>query len=291
MLKNKKLFFLLFIFNSLFFISTCETEVYDCFCFYNEFDLLKMRLEELWEDVDHFVLVESIETQKGDAKPLYFENNKTLFSPYLDKIIHIKVEEHHPEFTFWERENYQRNCIMRGLTQCKDSDIIIISDVDEIPRPALFSQAYQKLQQNDLSEIKEGYGGIVGVTMKQSLYFFQINRLPNDPVAWGNSIWTGTVFTNYRNLRKANPQYFRDRNYLFPKIHNGGWHFTWMGGRDRIRLKSKSVIEGDEKTSFLSDQEIDAIIQKGAVVPIDNSFPQYVLRNLDYLQNQGYIAF
>lgn len=276
----------LFIFQSF----VCETKIYDCFCFYNEFEILKMRLEELWDHVDYFVLVESIETQRGDTKPLYFENHKESFSKYLEKIIHVKIEEHHPEFSFWERENYQRNCIMRGLKKCKACDIIIISDVDEIPRPSLFPQAICKLSQIKTASIKGGYPVIAGVTMEQMLYFHQLNRRPADLASWGGGLWHGTVFTDYENLILVDPQYFRNYRSHFPYISNGGWHFTWMGGRDYIRLKAKSVVEGNPDTATLSDAEVDTIIERETAVLIDDSFPEYVRKNFNYLYNLGYIA-
>src|SRR5690349_10496659 len=114
-------------------------KVYDCFMFFNEIELLKMRLGELNEVVDYFVLVESSETQRGDLKPFYFYENRHLFEQYLNKIIYVRVDESHPEMSLWERENYQRNCIARGLQQCTSSDLTIISDLDEIPRMELIS--------------------------------------------------------------------------------------------------------------------------------------------------------
>ena len=65
----------------------------DCFIFYNELQLLLFRLEELYEIVDYFVLVESTVTFTGNAKPLYFEQHKELFHKYIDKIIHIVEED------------------------------------------------------------------------------------------------------------------------------------------------------------------------------------------------------
>ena len=92
-----KVFVYLFIFLILPFC--VHAKVYDCFSFFNELELLKMRFEELDDSVDYFVLVESIETQRGDIKPLYFKDNKHLFEKYLPKVIHVTVEERHPEMS------------------------------------------------------------------------------------------------------------------------------------------------------------------------------------------------
>src|SRR5579862_2641213 len=143
--------------------------VYDCFLFFNEIELLKMRLEELDEVVDYFVLVESAETQRGTEKPFYFTENKQLFEKYLPKIIHIAVEERHPELGLWERENYQRNCIARGLIHCRTEDVILISDLDEIPRPSLVREVKNNPKHaRNLSQYS--------MALEMSIYFYQLNR-------------------------------------------------------------------------------------------------------------------
>src|SRR4029078_4600828 len=120
------------------------TAVYDCFIFYNEIELLKMRLEELDPVVDYFVLVESAETHRwGDPKPFYFAENQHLFKKYLHKIIHVKVDERHPEMGAWQREGYQRHGMLRGLNACKADYIILISDVDEIPSASCIAHFLQ----------------------------------------------------------------------------------------------------------------------------------------------------
>src|SRR3989338_10201209 len=100
-----------------------QSKIYDCFSFFNEVELLKVRLDELYDSVDYFVLVESVETHRGNPKTLYFSENKHLFQPYLDKIIHIVLDEYHPEMGLWTREHHQRESIKNGLTHCTDEDI------------------------------------------------------------------------------------------------------------------------------------------------------------------------
>jgi beta-1,4-mannosyl-glycoprotein beta-1,4-N-acetylglucosaminyltransferase len=261
-----------------------ETKVYDCFCFYNEFELLKMRFEELWDCVDHFVLVESIETQKGNLKPLYFQENAALFEKYKDKIIHIVINERHPEFSLWEREHYQRNCITRGLARCKSDDIILISDVDEIPRRTLLPSLIKKLHNQHC------HSRINAIGLQQEIYFFQLNRQTPTKETWGGGWWYGTVMTFYKEIKKSCPQYFRDHRSQFPLVYNAGWHFTWMGGRDRIRTKMVSVVEGDDAKGNCSDTFIDEWLAQHPAVPIDESFPRYLLDNLDHFKSIGYIA-
>src|SRR5690349_20249777 len=113
---------------------------YDCFTFFNELDLLEIRLNVLNPIVDKFVLVESTRTHQNKPKPLYYQQNAARFSAFKDKIIHVIVDDF-PDFGEWKEahswilERHQRNCISRGLSQCKKGDVIIISDLDEIPDP------------------------------------------------------------------------------------------------------------------------------------------------------------
>jgi beta-1,4-mannosyl-glycoprotein beta-1,4-N-acetylglucosaminyltransferase len=257
--------------------------VYDCFPFYNEIELLKMRLEELDSVVDYFVLVESAETQRGDAKPFYFAENRHLFEKYLHKIIAIAVDERHPEMGLWEREHYQRNCIARGLTACRPHDIVVISDLDEIPRPSILKEfKHHLLKRRALSKFP--------TALEMSIYFYHLNRQTQTKQPWGGGEWVGTVITNYKNILKRGVQHFRDKRFQLSRIRDGGWHFTWMGGKEKIRIKMCSVVEGDEKGKTVSDEEIQSWIDKHPVVPIDDTFPQYVRAHEADLKTLGFIA-
>ena len=109
--------------------------IFDCFTFFNELNILEIRLNELTEVVDWFVLVEATKTFQGQDKPLYYLENKNLFEEFNDKIIHIVVE--FPEridneygrtkSLAWGREQYQRDQIARGLNAAKSDDLVIIS--------------------------------------------------------------------------------------------------------------------------------------------------------------------
>jgi len=94
--------------------------VYDCFTFFNELDLLELRLHELSHVVDHFVLVEATHTHSNQPKLLYFEENKDRFREFLPKIIHIVVDDspQNPEDR-WAWDSFQRDAIMRGIKDCK----------------------------------------------------------------------------------------------------------------------------------------------------------------------------
>lgn len=282
-----------------------HAKIYDCFQFFNELELLKMRLEELNDSVDYFVLVESVETQRGTPKPLYFKENKHLYEKYLHKIIHIVVDERHPEMSMWEREHFQRNCILRGLKKCDPSDVIIISDLDEIPRPSALAALKPFLASSTLPSMaippnfkkpkqrknyENKYSRLGAFALQMDNYYYQLNRQTPNGEIWDGGLWYGTIVTTYEKLASKTPQYFRNLRNKLPRIHKGGWHFTWMGGRDKVRQKLVSVVEGRENGHLVSDVEIDQWLEKHPPVPIDDSFPQYVQKNEAYLKSIGFIA-
>jgi beta-1,4-mannosyl-glycoprotein beta-1,4-N-acetylglucosaminyltransferase len=92
---------------------------YDCFTFFNELDLLEIRLHELCRVVDTFVLVEAPWTFQGDTKPLFFDENKRRFRRFLPQIRHIIVPNEPETNDPWQREFHQRNCIRLGLTDAR----------------------------------------------------------------------------------------------------------------------------------------------------------------------------
>lgn len=123
------------------FKSSYKPKVYDCFLFYDEFDALNIRLSELKDKVEKFILIEASRTFQNKPKPLFFAENKEKYAEYKDKIVHVVIDQF-PEFSpigntdWWELENFQRDRLKIGLNLCKPHprDIIIFTDADEIVR-------------------------------------------------------------------------------------------------------------------------------------------------------------
>ena len=244
--------------------------VYDCFIFFNELDLLEIRLNELNEVVDKFVLIEANKTFQNNHKPYYFEENKERFSAFLDKIIHIKLDKYplfipiiNP-FTPWKLEFFQRNSIVKGLVNCKPEDIVLISDVDEIPKASVLKEMLAK-----------GIDQIYGLKMDMYMYFLN-NQLIYDG---GSSmtieqskdgIWHCTAVLPYK-LLKQKPNRLRKiimrtrrRGEVFKIIPNAGWHFTYLGGVKNIikKLEAFSHTEFNNDT-FKSQEKIEEYITTG----------------------------
>ena len=113
-------------------------KIFDCFSYLDEDFLLDIRLNTLDSLVDYFVIVEGNMTWQNNYKKLRFNINK--FSKFKDKIIYVPVEDMPDGDNPWLRENFQRNCIMRGLKKSSENDLILISDLDEIPNPDSIKQ-------------------------------------------------------------------------------------------------------------------------------------------------------
>ena len=248
-------------------------KIYDCFMYFDEEVVLDVRLNTLNEFVDYFVIVESSFTHKGDPRKLKFNHKK--FEKFKDKIIYIIDEATYPQteeiktedsedeksrkaiFNAGYRENGQRNLITKGLEKANDEDLILISDVDEIPQ----------LAEINFKNINEKI-----ILFKQDMFYYKFNLwLPN-------LIWTGTKACKKKNL--VNPQWLRnikDRKYSFFRIdtffsktkynsikiiNNGGWHFSNIKTPKEIEFKLRSYLhhrEFDENP--LSVDQIDEIIK------------------------------
>jgi len=242
--------------------------LYDCFIFFNELELLEIRLNELDSIVDKFVLVEATKTHTDKPKELIFEQNKEKFSKFLDKIIHIVVDDF-PKGTPLDLEIYQRNAIQRGLINAKPEDIILVSDVDEIPRPEVV------LQVKDMSGIK---------TLEQNFYYYYLNVLNKSPWLHGTKVLFYKDFTTAQEIRMSSH---------IPLIKNGGWHFSYFGGMEQIKLKIQSFHHQEFNKSKYTDlkkiekrmrNNKDVFERKGyknKTVPIDDTYPKYIINHLD----------
>jgi beta-1,4-mannosyl-glycoprotein beta-1,4-N-acetylglucosaminyltransferase len=191
--------------------------IYDCFTFFNEFELLNARLHELNGHVYKHVLVESTKTFSNQLKPLFFEENKLFYTPFLDRIIHVIVDDMPDDDNAWIRETHQRNAIMRGLGNAHENDLILVSDVDEIP------------DGNVLDYV------VAGSSFRQQFFYY-------DVYTELEYLWHGTTCQRFGSM--TTPQHLRDQRYnlpaqRFPGYH--GWHMSYFGGPERIRTKIQSM--------------------------------------------------
>ena len=238
-------------------------KVFDCFIFFNELDLLELRLNLLNESVDYFVIVESAITFQGEDKEFFFEKNKSRFAKFENKIIHFKVEKYEFDFAslpyfvnpkntdelvlnkifkfiddcphfdkekefWWGNDFFQRECIWRALAVAKpkNDDLIIISDVDEIPNPDIIILHKNMLLPETLLSFRQ----------HEFCYYFNY---------FHNSDWVGTCCFLYGSFANASLNALRfstkrAEGYSPEIVNNGGWHFTSMGSVEAIKKKITS---------------------------------------------------
>lgn len=238
---------------------------------------MEIRLNELYDVVDYFVLVEARETFSGKKKPLYYWENESLFRKFQDKIIHVVINEYFSANSFWEREFYQRDQIMRGLPHCADHDIILVSDLDEIPRASCMSEIVETVR--ELSIAKNTL-----VTCQQRLYAFNLNR-------YNPAFWTGTVALSYAQLRRIGPEKARESRVGSRVIYDAGWHFQAMGGHQKYIAKLESYSHADvmDKPEYKTNESIEMHKDSLQWIPINETYPKFVLENLSYLKEKGLI--
>lgn len=257
------------------------SKIYDCFIFYNELELLEIRLTELYDHVDKFVLVESRETFRGNLKPLFFEENKHLFEKFLDKIIHVIVEDRLRVPSAWHREEFQRNQIVRGLIHCEDNDVILISDVDEIIRPS-------KVQDIVTILTNIQYSKLPIVLCNQTLYRYYFNRFDKK-----DSPWPGSIAIFYKHLKQCCPEYCRklaQQRRIPCVVNDAGWHFTSMGGHGRVVSKLAAFSHAECDTPANRDaKNLYYKIQALPLVPIDASYPNIIVNNIQKYINEDFI--
>ncbi len=259
-----------------------KRKVYDCFIFFNEIELLELRFNELYDHVDKFVLVEATKTFQNTPKPLYFMEHQARFQPFLDKVIHVIVDDLPVSDEAMKNERHQRNSILKGLLSCQAHDIVIISDVDEIPSRSVIS--YYK--QNNLYDIKR---------LDQRFYYYFLNNLVNN-------VWRLAFMGPYGALKNRDLDKIR-KTKPDPKktLPEAGWHFSFMGGIDSIVQKIEGFAHVDLNIEKYKDRDWllqclkngdDLFGRKNQSykwVTVDESFPQYIVRNLDYYKQIGWI--
>ena len=257
---------------------TSKPKIYDGFMFFNEIDVLEIRLAETYDAITKFIIVEGARKINGEPnEKMYFTNNKERYAKYMDKIIHVVVDEfpENPKKDPWEFERHLRDSIASQWSELNDRDIVMVSDCDEIPRASVISNY----------KLKDGFSSLV-----QNIYYDYLNNY--------SGRWEWVKILPYylaRNMTPCQIRYTEAQN----KIQNGGWHFTFLGGAEKIREKITSYAHQEYNTPEYLDGIEDALetgkdifkregVTKTAI-PIDNSFPKFVQDNIDWYTNKGYV--
>jgi beta-1,4-mannosyl-glycoprotein beta-1,4-N-acetylglucosaminyltransferase len=238
----------------------------------DEIDILNIRLQELSDHVDIFVIVEANKTFAGQDKSFYAE---TVISQYSKEIRYVKVVDL-PEMINndrWPLEYYQRNAIMRGLEDMRDDDVVMISDVDEIWDPGVFERIPYCLEQ-------------IPYCFEQMPINIYLNLMKSKP-----SRWFGTLALFGKHLRHETPQQWRLKKDVFKKEGIGGWHFSWIGDSVELQNKMQSCchVECDNEQFLITLMNQRRDLLNMEIVDI-NKLPKSIQNNIEYFKQKGLIC-
>jgi len=275
--------------------------VYDCFQFFNELDLLKIRMNVLDPVVDYFVITESTLTFSGDPKPLYYSDNKNLFKEFQHKIIHIVVADtpDGPDVSPFDRDGFQKKARERGLSKCSKIDIIMYSDLDEIPNPLKVKEVLSDFDPDRIYHFAQ----------RQFYFYLNLEEVSGKLLSYAGEYahikktqWLGTYMLQLGLLDKFTIEELRvnktpERSF---RVADGGWHFAYMGGdrttgiegRVAHKVKSSCHQEFNNKkvlTNIMKniDRKKDIFGRKSNFkrVEIDESYPEYIVNNLSLFEH------
>jgi hypothetical protein len=251
--------------------------IYSAFTIYNELDLLELRLREMYDHVDMFVIVEGNTTFRSNPKPFLLKENWDRYQPWHDKMRLVTLDDMPVSADPWQNEQHQRNAIMRGLDDADPDDLIIIGDVDEILRPEILDAS------RELTDPLIGY--------KMPLFYFRYNyMLCSHDI---HSIWC--MGARRSVLDHVTPDDLRRSRHNFnysntiPVFDHSGWHFAYLGDTEFVAEKIRSFSHSEVDTPEIHQQlDVEASIRKGTTfvqsateykfVPVDAD--QYMPRSL-----------
>ena len=252
--------------------------IYDCFLFFNELKILELRLEELDAVVDRFVLVEGSRTFSGSPKPLYFHENRQLFQRYLHKINHVVVNDL-PSNTesAWDLEAFQRNAILRGIEGAAPEDVIVISDVDEIPRSSI---------------VQSFTGGACAIEVED--FYYKLNCRDLNITTVGPAMITRKLLQDPQDVRVRARRFWSTSMAVIPK---GGWHFSFIQDSEGVQQKLGAFSHQEYNTPKYTDpMRIQKRVRFGldifdrrnhywCAVPLDETFPRSLREHPERFQD------
>ena len=268
--------------------------VYDCIPFFNEIDILKLRLHILDPIVDKFVIEEATVTFSGEPKELCFEKNKELFKEFLPKIEYIVVDNSPVNTTTHLRDKFQKNALVKGLADATDEDVIILSDVDEIPNPKVLKEVIAHFNKDKIYHfaqrmfycflnMEEVSGNLLSITGE----FPGVER----------RLWLGTKVFSKKSIPADGIIQLREASVTSPdavRVPDGGWHFGYMGNTGekdvakRIGTKVVAAAHQEYNDDVLLAEAVDRLLlgqdmfgrdAKFERVEVDESYPEYLLEH------------
>ena len=262
--------------------------LYDCFMYFDEDMLLDIRLNVLNDHVDKFIIAEATKTHSGKEKKLNFDIKK--FSKFKDRIEYLVVDDMPINVSKFQkdwsashiRDQFQRNSLYKGYKNCHENDLIMISDLDEIPDP-------KKIKEFN---IKNKYACFLQKNFHQKLNLLNttIENWPGTKICKKKYLQSPQWLRNIKTKKRPFWKFYKPRQPQI--ISNGGWHFNDLKNPEDISKKIKSYAHQEFNTEEFRDlKKINERIKLNKdlydrnyvfkVIKFDETFPEYILNNKD----------
>lgn len=240
-------------------------KIIDVFPFFNEIDLLKVRLEYLGPHVDFFIISEANVNFAGKKKDFLLSPEIIKILPFNEKIIYHQEKINfqtptwiwkrlkylnRPSKFLWQIQNTQRNGILKPLEQFNQYDIVILGDIDEIPNELAIEKIKQDLKKTPLPKNW-------AKSCEQEFFYYHLN---NHVL---NEKWYGSIFTQLICLESHKPHKIRSMRNQLNHIKLGGWHFSYFMSADLIKTKILAIADVENISSFKS---IDKVTIKDKII-------------------------
>ncbi len=251
--------------------------IYDCFIFNDELDVLEIRLNELDSVVDEFVLIEMEQTFSGKPKPLYFSQNRDRFRKWLPRIKVSPLALVPEIMTAPQREEFQRMILRRTIPNVERPDVVIWTDVDEIPK----KDCVEKFQhcyghQSQVASLQM-YHHVGFLNWRRHDFYY------HPKILGGDAFWSKTP----HELR------WDEADWVMPEA---GWHFSYLGGMDAI---TKKVNDGAHRWQNDTVDSTLARYREYGIVKSENfamqvplvkpHMPDYVIQNASHFKEIGFL--
>lgn len=243
-------------------------KIIDSFIFFNEFDMLKLRLNYLNDVVDYFLICECNHTHSAIPKSYYLDEIiDSIPEDIRKKIIRIKYEVDGRYYynDAWRLESEHRSFIGKNLNQFQPSDIIMISDLDEIPKKEYLNEVFSAWNEDSL------YVG------KFDMFHY------NFTTCVSLNSWTGTILCSVKKcIELGSDVLHKNRGSNWYEIYeNCGWHFSYFGDPEKIKLKIKSFAHQEINTNEYTNEEkiLNSIKNKQCFYDENISFSEYKFEN------------
>ena len=209
--------------------------LFDCFLYFDERELLELRINILKDIVDGFIITDGNRTFKGDPKPFTcVETLKELGISDEDiQVLHVELPSKEDIANPWAREYAQRDALGVGMRMCPSDSVFFFSDVDEIPRPKALLEAVE-LAKADPKRC---------VRLSMPMFYGRGDLRVRDPQGDGTKApdnWTCGTIVLHEHLEQTPSQIRMNPNDIVVGNCDAGWHFSWMGDKERMKRKVTS---------------------------------------------------